>query len=76
VEGDRLYLFNDPNCPEVTGIYRWRIQERRLVLTTVSDSCSIKLRAANLSSMPWDSCYPPNTEAAVTDHWLKPAGCD
>jgi hypothetical protein len=37
---------------------------------------AIYLRATNLTSLPWLSCQPPNTEAGTTDHWLKPAGCD
>jgi len=30
----------------------------------------------NLTQMPWDACRPPNIEAAVTEHWRKPEGCD
>ncbi|HEX9386281.1 MAG TPA: hypothetical protein VF918_08175 [Anaerolineales bacterium] len=33
-------------------------------------------RAANLIDQLWLSCRPPNTEAALTDHWEKPAGYD
>jgi hypothetical protein len=41
----------------------------------IQDDCSFKLRAANLTNMPWASCQPPNREAAISDHWIKPAGC-
>ena len=34
------------------------------------------LRAANFIDQAWLSCRPPNTEAAITDHWNKPEGCD
>ena len=73
---DKLLLFNDPNCPDVVGVYRWQRTEGGLRLEAVDDTCSYRLRAANLSSRWWLSCQPPNEEAAVTDHWLKPEGCD
>ena len=73
---DKLLLFNDPNCTDVMGVYRWEKTEEGLRLEVVDDTCSYRLRAANLSSLPWLSCAPPNVEAAVTDHWPKPEGCD
>jgi hypothetical protein len=73
---DQLVLFNDPYCPGVVGLYTWRREEGGLVLQVVGDTCSMGLRAANLANRPWLSCQPPSTEAAVTDHWQKPAGCD
>lgn len=73
---DKLLLFNDPNCTGVVGVYRWERTEEGLRLETVDDTCSYRLRAANLTSLPWLSCQPPNDEAAVTDHWPKPEGCD
>lgn len=79
LSGDRLYLFNDPNCPDTVGIYTWRQEnwEGQLTLTLelVEDDCAIKLRGRNLSKQPWLSCLPPNTEAAISDHWEKPQGC-
>jgi hypothetical protein len=44
-------------------------------LEAAEDECAIGLRAANLSARPWSACQPPNIEAAITDHWLRPAGC-
>lgn len=76
VSGDRLYLFNDPYCSRDTGIYTWKLEEGSLTLSEVDDPCSQGLRAANLIDQPWLSCRPPNTEAAITDHWNKPQGCD
>ena len=76
VEGDRLTLFNDPNCTDVTGTYTWELQEGNLVLREVEDPCAIHLRAINLTQKSWLSCRPPNPEAMVTDHWPKPAGCE
>jgi hypothetical protein len=73
---DKLLLFNDPNCTDVMGVYRWEKTEEGLRLEVVDDTCSYRLRAANLTSLPWLSCAPPSEEAAITDHWPKPEGCD
>lgn len=75
VQGDQLLLFNDPTCLDVVGSYRWSLAGGALVLTEIEDSCAIRLRARNLTSIPWDACQPPGHEAGVTDHWKKPAGC-
>jgi len=76
ISENHLFLFNDPNCPNVIGHYIYRLDNGALTLEEVEDSCSIHLRAANLTKQPWLSCTPPIVEAAVTDHWMKPAGCD
>ncbi len=73
---DQLLLFNDPTCPDAIGLYTWRFEEGNLVLEVIDDTCAIHLRAMNLTNLPWRSCQPPNTEAAITDHWEKPAGCE
>lgn len=76
LSGDQLTLANDPVCHEIIGVYRWKLEEGKLILTVVDDNCAIGLRAMNLTKLPWLSCQPPNTEAAVTDHWPKPPGCE
>jgi hypothetical protein len=76
VAGDRILLANDPTCLDELGMYRWRLDEGQLVFEVVDDPCAIKLRAMNLTQQPWRSCRPPNIEAAVTEHWPKPEGCD
>lgn len=75
VEQDRLLLFNDPTCHDMVGSYRWSLEGGVLRLEVIEDGCAFQLRARNLSSIPWSACTPPNEEAAVTDHWKKPAGC-
>jgi hypothetical protein len=89
ISGDRLMLFNDPYCEEnlqMVGTYTWKLDSNSLVLQAIDDSCSIGLRARNLTSSPWtrdptrsaqrsDPCQPPNREAAITDHWPKPTIC-
>lgn len=76
VAGDRILLANDPVCLDELGLYRWRLKDRQLVFEVIDDPCAIKLRAMNLTQQPWRSCRPPNIEAAVTEHWPKPEGCD
>jgi hypothetical protein len=75
VSRDRLYLFNDPVCTDAVGAYRWELERGTLTLEVIEDECAIRLRAMNLTGLPWLSCRPPNAEAAVTDHWFKPPGC-
>lgn len=76
VSGNRLTLANDPVCHELFGVYQWKLENGKLFLTVVEDKCAINLRAMSLTKLAWLSCQPPSTEAAVTDHWLKPAGCE
>jgi len=77
VAGDRIAFFNDPVCPEFVGTYTWKLAEGKLTFQVIEDRCSASiLRAMNLTNLPWLSCQPPSTEAAITGHWPKPPGCD
>ncbi len=76
VSGDQLILANDPVCHEMFGVYRWKLEEGKLILHAIDDKCGIGLRAMNLTNLPWLSCQPPNREAAISEHWQKPPGCD
>lgn len=76
VEGNELVLFNDPVCHTETGRYAWALAEGELALSEVADACGIHLRAENLTKQPWQSCQPPNTEAAISGHWPAPEGCE
>jgi hypothetical protein len=73
---DQLLLFNDPTCPEAIGLYTWKLEAGNLILEVIDDTCAIYLRAMNLTNLPWLSCQPPNIETGITDHWLKPPGCE
>jgi hypothetical protein len=73
---DQLLLFNDPTCPDAIGLYTWRLEEGKLILKVIDDTCAIHMRAMNLANLSWLSCQPPNIEAGITDHWPKPLGCD
>lgn len=56
VEGDHLYLFNDPYCPEHVGEYQWSAVDGQLELKPLNDPCSFDLRAENLSKQTWSDC--------------------
>jgi len=56
VSGDRLRIFNDGYCPELAGEFSWRLEEGRLKLEEISDSCAFGLRGSNLSMYPWALC--------------------
>jgi hypothetical protein len=54
VDGDRLVLINDPNCPRTRGVYRWTLKGGSLTLDVVEDDCAFDLlRARYLSAAPW-----------------------
>jgi hypothetical protein len=76
VAGDRVLLANDPTCIDALGLYQWRLAEGQLAFEAIDDPCAIKLRSLNLTQQPWRPCRPPNIEAAVTEHWQMPEGCD
>ncbi len=76
LDGQRLFLFNDPHCLYDVGEYTWHVEGNALVLEEVQDSCAIHMRAVNLTRQAWVSCQPPNREAAISDHWIRPAGCE
>jgi hypothetical protein len=56
VEGPRLVLINDANCPRTRGIYRWALERGSLSLEVVEDDCAFDLlRARYLSAAPWSA---------------------
>lgn len=76
VSGERLILFNDPSCVGDIGVYTWQLERGVLAFRAIDDACAIELRRENLTHLPWLGCQPPGVEAAVTDHWQKPEGCE
>lgn len=69
---DRLYVFNDPYCPEDVGEYKWDIVNGQLNLETVNDHCAFDLRAKNLSHEPWSAC----TLSSANSMEKKTPGCE
>ncbi len=64
VEGNRLSVYNDPVCPEITGLYTWAREGGQLFLQVIEDECGIRLRAENLTRQPWISSSRPDANAA------------
>ena len=76
VEGDRVTLFNDPQCHLAVGEFAWQRDEEGLRFQLLADDCELGTRAKNFTAQTWQSCQPPNHEAAVTGHWKAPEGCE
>lgn len=55
VDGDTVEFFNDPNCPDDTGEYRFTLADGELVFEEISDPCGFGLRAKDLTFRPWRS---------------------
>jgi hypothetical protein len=54
VSGDEIVLFNDPNCPQTRGTYRWALTGSLLTLQVVDDDCAFGgLRWRYLTALPW-----------------------
>jgi hypothetical protein len=58
-DGNRMRLFNDPTCIEVTGAYFWALKDGRLEFQVIQDECAIGMRARNLTKQVWLSGQAP-----------------
>lgn len=76
ISGNRILFFNDPHCNQDIGIYTWKLEAGELTFEAIEDNCAYDLRAQSFMALAWESCQPPSIEAAVTDHWQAPIGCD
>lgn len=76
VTGDRLEIFNDPHCPQVTGVYTWHRADGNVEMEVHLDECSFGLRGKNLSRQAWHSCLPPKGATGTGDLWSIPPGCE
>jgi hypothetical protein len=76
ISGHHIEFFNDPHCHQDVGRYGWKLEAGQLVLEFIDDGCGFGLRATSLTAQPWLACQPSSTEAAISDHWPKPPGCD
>jgi hypothetical protein len=75
VSGDRLFIFNDPYCPENTGEYKWSIENGGLAMETVQDACAFNLRAENLTKQSWLSCTDAKSASATSKTEETVPGC-
>lgn len=76
IAGDRLFLFNDPYCPEVVGEYRWELEHDTLRLTATNDTCEFGLRGKNLSQQAWAVCPANGGSPESASGSRSPAGCE
>lgn len=54
VEGDRVTLFNDANCPQKPGVYRFELTAHGIRFRVVEDDCPFSgERAFDLMVRPW-----------------------
>jgi hypothetical protein len=74
VDGDRLTLFNDPNCSVVRGTYTWQLDGASLSLKAVDDPCAFQgERATDLASDVWTRI--PVCKREVQHLWPGILGC-
>jgi hypothetical protein len=74
VDGNRLTLFNDPNCSRVRGTYTWRLDGASLRLRAVDDPCAFEgERATDLASDVWTRI--PICRREVQHLWPGILGC-
>jgi len=65
VHGDRVTLFNDPNCPQGEGVYRFERSAHGLRFETIDDECPWSgERADDLTRVQW-------TNVHVCARWIK-----
>ena len=65
VDGDRVTLFNDPNCPQGEGVYRFEKTAHGLRFETIDDECPWSgERADDLTRVQW-------TNVHVCVRWIK-----
>jgi hypothetical protein len=74
VDGDRIRLFNDPNCSSMSGLYRWRVERGNLGFTVINDPCAFKdERSRDLTIRPW--VLVPACHRRIIGLWPGFLGC-
>jgi len=66
VADNRIILANDPSCIKGIGVYTWKLEAGKLILKVIDDECAIRLRALNLTEVPWILSPPACSESAAT----------
>lgn len=74
VEGNRLNLFNDPNCSRERGTYSWALRGTSLHLEVIDDTCAYEgERATDLATDAWTRI--PVCKREVAHLWPGVLGC-
>lgn len=56
VSDGQIVFFNDPNCPQTRGSYRWSLAGSHLTLDVIEDDCAFGgLRWRYLMAVPWSA---------------------
>jgi len=66
VADNRIILANDPSCIKGIGVYIWKLEAGKLIFKVIDDECAIRLRALNLTEVPWILSPPACSESAAT----------
>ena len=74
IEGDRLTLFNDPNCPQTPGVYTFEHTAHGITLEAVRDGCPYTHeRADDLEFHDWTRISP--CFRRIRDLWPGEVAC-
>jgi hypothetical protein len=74
LDGDRLTLFNDPNCSRERGTYTWALKGGSLHLEAIDDTCAYAgERATDLATEDWTRI--PVCKREVAHLWPGILGC-
>ena len=74
VDGDRLTLFNDPNCSRERGTYTWSLRGGSLHLDVIDDTCAFEgERAKDLTTQDWTKV--PVCKREIAHLWPGILGC-
>jgi hypothetical protein len=74
IDGDRLTLFNDPNCSRERGTYTWQLEGGSLHLEALEDTCAYQgERATDLTTDDWTRI--PVCKREVAHLWPGILGC-
>jgi hypothetical protein len=74
VDGDRLTLFNDPNCSRTEGSYTWELRGGALNLDAIDDPCAYEGESAvDLATNDWTKI--PVCRREIAHLWPGILGC-
>jgi hypothetical protein len=74
VRGDRITFFNDPNCSQVHGRYRWSMTGRSLSFQVLDDVCAFEgERPHDLMFSSWIAVRP--CRSGIQYWWPALIGC-
>ena len=74
INGDRIRLFNDPNCSAMAGEYSWRLDGGALAFQVIDDACTFgNERAHDLTVVSWTKV--PACHRRMIGLWPGFLGC-